>query len=353
MQAVAAVFRSWNSPRALTYRELEGIANDLGTAVTVQAMVFGNLDETSGTGVAFTRDPNTGEPGIYGDFLFRAQGEDVVSGRYETLPIGALQERLPEPYDELVRACGLLERHFADMADLEFTVESGKLYMLQARRGKRAAVAAVCIAVDLAEEGLIDRAEAVRRISVKHLTRLDRPHIDPRATYRLLTTGLNASPGLATGRVCFDPDEVLAMSEEGPVILVRVETSPSDVHGMALSAGILTSTGGLVSHAALVARDMGVPAVVGAKDLEIDMGQRCLSVDGIVVEEGAVITIDGTTGEVVEGAVSSVVPGQSQHVETLLAWADEIAGAASPGASPVARLQTAHRALAASEAPTP
>ncbi|MBW3662293.1 MAG: pyruvate, phosphate dikinase [Actinobacteria bacterium] len=343
-QAISAVIASWDSPRAKAYRGLEGIDDDLGTAVVVQAMVFGNHDDDSATGVAFTRDPNTGERVPYGDVLFGAQGEDVVSGRFETLPLAALDDRLPTVAAELRDVMQRLEQRVGDLCDIEFTVESGRLYLLQIRRGKRAAVAAVRIAVEMVEEGLIDRAEAVRRIRARDLERLDRPYLDPTASYRVLTTGLAASPGVATGRVCLSSDGVASEVED--VILVRPETSPRDVHGMAAAAGILTARGGLVSHAAVVARDLGKPAVVGATQVVPDEAARVVRIADEEFPEGTVLTIDGGTGEVVEGAPRLVVPGRSQHLTTLLAWADEVAGdEAVPDGTPRQRLRAAHRAL--------
>jgi pyruvate,orthophosphate dikinase len=348
--AVAAVFRSWHSPRAAVYRRLRDIPDDLGTAVVVQAMVFGNLNERSGTGVVFTRDPNTGEARPYGDFLFTAQGEDVVAGRHRTLPVAALAERLPEVWDELRGALAGLERATGEMLDLEFTVEDGTLYVLQMRSGKRAAVAAVRIAVELADEGLIERAEAVRRVSVEQLGRLGRPHLDPTGGHEVAATGLGASPGIATGRVCLSADAVADLLDEGAedgVLLVRAETSPADIHGMAAADGILTSRGGLVSHAAVVARDLGVPAVVGVADLVVDEAGGAVRLGGRTVAEGELVTIDGSSGEVVIGAARAVAPAPCAELATLLAWADELAGPAAAGerASDVDRLTAAHRAL--------
>ncbi|HWN35106.1 MAG TPA: pyruvate, phosphate dikinase [Pseudonocardia sp.] len=348
--AVAAVFRSWHSPRAAVYRRLRDIPDDLGTAVVVQAMVFGNLNARSGTGVVFTRDPNTGEARPYGDFLFTAQGEDVVAGRHRTLPVAALAERLPEVWDELRGALSGLERATGEMLDLEFTVEDGTLYVLQMRAGKRAAVAAVRIAVEMAGEGLIGRAEAVRRVGVEQLGRLGRPHLDPTGGHEVAATGLGASPGIATGRVCLSADAVADLLDEGGpdgVLLVRAETSPADIHGMAAADGILTSRGGLVSHAAVVARDLGVPAVVGVAELDVDEAGGVIRLGGRTVAEGELVTIDGSSGEVVVGAARAVPPAPCAELATLLAWADELAGPAAVGerASDVERLAAAHRAL--------
>jgi pyruvate, orthophosphate dikinase len=342
--AIRAVFYSWNSPRAKVYRELHDLPDDLGTAVTVQSMVFGNRDARSGTGVAFTRDPNSGGPGPYGDFLFDAQGEDVVSGRVATMPVEALREPLPEVYAQLEEAMDRLENDFCDMCDIEFTVESGRLWFLQVRVGKRGAAAAVRLAVDLVDEGLIDVDEALRRVTPKQVKMLTRPHLDVAADYLSLTTGLNASPGVACGRVCLAPDRVAEMGETSSVILVRTETSPHDLSGMVFADGILTTRGGLVSHAAIVARDLHTPAVVGASEIRIDETERCFRVGDLVVREGDVITIDGASGEVVLGEVQQIVPEQTEHIDRLLAWAHERCGADATGP---ALLDAAHRVLAA------
>jgi len=313
-------------------------------------MVFGNLNARSGTGVVFTRDPNTGEALPYGDFLFTAQGEDVVAGRHRTLPVDALAERLPEVWGELRGALAGLERATGEMLDLEFTVEDGTLYVLQMRSGKRAAVAAVRIAVEMAGEGLIGRAEAVRRVGVEQLRRLGRPHLDPTGGHEVAATGLGASPGIATGRVCLSADAVSDLLDEdggeGGVLLVRTETSPADIHGMAAADGILTSRGGLVSHAAVVARDLGVPAVVGVAGLVVDEAGGVIRLGGRTVAEGDVVTIDGSSGEVVVGTARAVPPAPCAELATLLEWADELAGAAAGAEmSDVERLAAAHRAL--------
>ncbi len=344
--AIEAVFRSWNSPRAQAYRALQGIDEDLGTAVVVQSMVFGNLNERSGTGVVFTRDPNTGESALYGDFLFRAQGEDVVAGRHATLPVAALADRLPEVWAELRQVLPALERQAREMLDVEFTVEDGTLYVLQMRSGKRAAAAAVRIAVEMAQEGVIGRDDAVRRIGAVHLERLARPHLDPRGDHHVIATGLGASPGVATGRVCLSADDVDDMADAGEgVILTRAETSPSDVHGMAVADGILTGRGGLVSHAAVVARDLGVPAVVGVAAMIVDEGAGTATVGDLVLRQGDPVTIDGASGEVVAGSVRTVAPTACPQLETLLGWADDLAGAGGGGGSAASRLAAAHRAL--------
>ena len=349
--AIEAVFRSWDSPRAGAYRGLKGIPHDLGTAVVVQSMVFGNLNDRSGSGVAFTRDPNTGEPRLYGDFLFGAQGEDVVAGRHRTLPLSALADRMPQLWAELRGVLPALEREAGEMLDVEFTVEDGTLYVLQMRSGKRAARAAVRIAVEMAQEGVIDRAEAVRRIETVHLDRLSRPHLDPGERYRAVAAGLGASPGVATGLVCLSADRVAELTERNlGVILTRPDTSPADVHGMAIADGVLTSRGGLVSHAAVVARDLGVPAVVGVEDLVIDEPARCARIGDVTLREGDLVTIDGTSGEVVAGRARVVASAPCAELATLLDWADELAGDVSADRSPIDRLSAAHRALQGADA---
>jgi pyruvate,orthophosphate dikinase len=318
--AIEAVFRSWNNERAKTYRRQYKIADDLGTAVNVVAMVFGNLGEDSGTGVAFTRDPATGEQGVYGDYLPNAQGEDVVAGIRNTLALTELRHLNAQAYRQLLDIMRKLEKHYRDMCDIEFTIERGKLWMLQTRVGKRTGAAAVKIAVDMADEGLISREEAVARVEPDQLDQLLHPQFDPKADLEVLATGLNASPGAAVGRAVFDADRAEEMASKGEaVILVRRETNPDDLHGMIAARGILTSHGGKTSHAAVVARGMGKPAVCGAEALKIDHGARKLAVDGTTVSEGDVISIDGTTGRVVPGE-----PKPSKEFETLLGWADEL-----------------------------
>ena len=302
--AIEAVFRSWQSDRARTYRQKEGIPDDLGTAVTVQAMVFGNRGSDSGTGVLFTRNPATGEPTLYGDVLFDAQGEDVVAGTHQTEPIAVLDTRLPAVARELRAAAERLEHHYADLCDIEFTIEDGKLWLLQVRVGKRSPQAALRIAVDMAqdEDFPLTREQAVRRV-LPFLADPPRVATGHASDAVPLTTGLAASPGVASGPIVTDPDAAVASAEAGtPAILVRAETSPDDVHGMSRAAGILTSRGGLASHAAVVARGWGIPAVVGAESIEV--GDREIRIDGRVLKAGDVITIDGGTGEVFEGAVA-------------------------------------------------
>jgi pyruvate, orthophosphate dikinase len=322
--AIEAVFNSWNGKRARDYRKFEGIPDDLGTAVNVQAMVFGNKGDDSGTGVAFTRDPSTGENRPYGDFLRNAQGEDVVAGIREVEKLDAMAGHFPECHAQLLDAMRTLEQHYRDMCDIEFTIEQGRLFLLQTRVGKRTAAAALRMAVDMVDEGLIDKRDAVLRIEPAQLDQLLHPQFDPDATYEPLTKGLNASPGAAVGKVAFTADDAEAAAGRGErVILVRPETSPDDVHGMIAAEGILTSRGGLASHAAVVARGMGKPAVVGASALDIDVDAKQFSVDGTTAREGETISINGTTGEVVVGAVPVTIPEATGPFGTILGWADE------------------------------
>jgi len=333
--AIGAVFSSWMNQRAITYRRLHHIPESWGTAVNVQAMVFGNMGETSATGVAFTRNPSTGEKRLYGEFLINAQGEDVVAGirtpqeiteaaRRETGSDKPSMERaLPQAFKELTRIYGMLERHYRDMQDLEFTVEQGKLWMLQTRAGKRTAKAALKIAVDLANEGLISRKEAIACIEPAALDQLLHPTIDPKAERQLIATGLPASPGAASGEIVFSADEAEALkAKDKRVILVRVETSPEDIHGMHAAEGILTTRGGMTSHAAVVARGMGTPCVSGAGALRIDYAAGTMSVAGRTFKAGDVITIDGSTGEVLAGRVPMIEPALSGEFATLMGWAD-------------------------------
>ncbi len=322
--AIEAVFRSWNGPRAIAYREREQIPHTLGTAVNVQAMVFGNRDDQSGTGVGFTRDPATGDRGAYGDFLVNAQGEDVVAGIRNTEPLSALKSSFPKVHKELLSIFERLERHYRDMCDTEFTIEQGKLWMLQTRVGKRTGRAALKMAVDMTTEPAIrlTRAEAVGRITEDHLSSVLHPQFAG-SGHQVLVRGLAASPGAAVGRVYFTADDAAAAAERGePVVLVRSETSPEDVHGMLAAEGILTARGGLVSHAAVVARGWGKPAVVGAEALRI--APHHLSVGGVVVAEGEWLSLDGTLGTVVEGKVDLIEADPPAEFETLLSWADEI-----------------------------
>ncbi len=333
--AIGAVFGSWESERAKVYRRLNGIPSDWGTAVNVQAMVFGNMGETSATGVAFTRDPATGENSYYGEFLVNAQGEDVVAGirtpQYLTKAAreaaGAkplsMEEAMPEAFGELADVFATLEKHYRDMQDIEFTVERGKLWMLQTRSGKRTAKAALKIAVDMAQEGLISQDEAVCRVDPMALDQLLHPTLDPQAPRDVVTKGLPASPGAASGVIVFDADTAERRNEMGDsVILVRIETSPEDIHGMHAAKGILTARGGMTSHAAVVARGMGRPCVSGAGSLAIDAAAKTLRVDGRDFSEGDVITIDGGTGEVMAGEVPTLQPELVGDFGTLMEWAD-------------------------------
>ena len=327
-EAIEAVFRSWNTPRAMTYRRMERIPDDLGTAVNVQMMVFGNMGSDSGTGVAFTRNPITGRKELYGDYLANAQGEDVVAGVRDTEPIKALKRRLPKVYTQFERYARRLEKHYRDVQDLEFTVERGKLYMLQTRAAKRTGEAAVNIAVDMVKERLIDRTEAVARIEPRQLEQLLFPRVAPGPHAQPLAKGVPASPGAASGEAVFDADTAAEWGKKGKeVILVRVETNPNDVHGMVQAKGILTQTGGTASHAALVARGMGRPCIVGASKVVVNEARRSFSVDGTTVKEGEPITIDGTTGEIYVGRVATIeARSLSRHpaASAILRWADEL-----------------------------
>ncbi len=334
-----AVFKSWFGKRAVDYRNAAGISHDLGTAVNIVTMVFGNMGWNSGTGVAFTRDPATGERVLYGDYLLNAQGEDVVAGIRNTEKIEDLEKDLPEAFREFVEICEKLEQHYHEMQDVEFTIENERLWMLQTRTGKRTAKAEVKIAVDMANEGLITREQAVRRVTPTQVDTLLHPQFDFEAKKtaqqggRLFATGVNASPGAAVGRVYFDADtsERMAKEEGQPVIMVRPFTKPDDVHGMLAAKGILTSEGGATSHAAVVARQFGVPCVVGAAAIRIDLDRRQMQVDGILVEEGDWVSVDGTSGEVFLGEIDTIAPTLEEQTELLilLEWADEIT--ATPG----------------------
>src|SRR6195256_2103218 len=322
--AIAAVFNSWMGRRAIDYRRVNRIPDSLGTAVNVQAMVFGNMGEGSGTGVAFTRNPSTGKKELYGEYLLNAQGEDVVAGTRTPNPISQLKNELPKVYDEFVSITGLLEKHYRDMQDCEFTIERGKLWMLQTRTGKRSGAASVRIAVDMASEKLIDRATAIQRVTPEHLDQLLHPTVDPKTEARVLATGLPASPGAAQGQVVFSPDEAEEMAKEGAqVVLVRQETSPDDFHGMVAAQAIVTARGGMTSHAAVVARGMGKTCVSGANALNIDYSQQQFSVDGAVVTKGEWITVDGSTGRVFLGQVPTVRPNLGPDFYELMNWADK------------------------------
>jgi pyruvate, orthophosphate dikinase len=323
-RAVRAVFESWNTPRAQAYRRYNKIPDDLGTAVNVVQMVFGNKGEESGTGVAFTRNPSTGEAGLYGEFLADAQGEDVVAGIHTPEHVEAMRERLPDAFDELVETIRRLEEHYKEMQDIEFTVEDGKLFLLQTRSAKRTAAAALKAAVDMVDEGLIRREEAVVRIDPGQLDQLLHPRIDPDTSYEVVATGLNASPGAASGGIVFDADTAEERGKDGSaVILVRWETTPDDIHGMIAAQGILTAHGGMTSHAAVVARGMGKPCVAGCEALSLDAAAKTASLNGHKLNEGDVITIDGGTGEVIIGEVPLIAPEINEDFETVLGWADD------------------------------
>lgn len=325
-EAIAAVFRSWNGRRAVDYRRVNKIPDNLGTAVNVQAMVFGNMGNDSATGVAFTRNPSTGDPEIFGEYLVNAQGEDVVAGIRTPQPISKLAEEMPEVYAQFHEIAKQLERHYKDMQDVEFTIERGKLWMLQTRTGKRTGPAAVKIAVDMVREGLIDKATAVQRVDPHSLDQLLHPMIDPEARKQAkpLTTGLPASPGAASGKAVFDPDEAEELAKTGEkVILIRIETAPEDFHGMVAAQAILTARGGMTSHAAVVARGMGKPCVAGAGDLRISYADQLMTVNGTTIRKGDWITIDGGSGEVFAGQMPTVEPELSGDFATLMSWADE------------------------------
>jgi pyruvate,orthophosphate dikinase len=335
--AIGAVFGSWMNPRAVTYRRLHDIPADWGTAVNVQAMVFGNMGPDCATGVAFTRDPSTGVNAFYGEFLVNAQGEDVVAGirtpQHLTIAgkeannsaLPAMEEVMPEVLTELHKVRRILENHYRDMQDIEFTVQRGKLWMLQTRTGKRTAQAALKIAVSLVQEGVIDREEAIRRVEPASLDQLLHPMLDPSAKTMVLARGLPASPGAASGKVVFSADEAESFAARGEaVILVRIETSPEDIHGMHAAKGVLTSRGGMTSHAAVVARGMGRPCVAGAGDLRIDYEARTMAARSTLVKAGEIITIDGSTGEVMVGEVQTIQPELSGDFAILMGWADAI-----------------------------
>jgi pyruvate,orthophosphate dikinase len=324
-RAVRAVFDSWDTPRAQVYRRANRIPDDLGTAVNVVQMVFGNKGPQSGTGVAFTRDPSTGEPGIYGEFLADAQGEDVVAGIRTPEPLEAMKRALGGTFDELLDTMRRLEEHYGDVQDIEFTVEDGRLYLLQTRSAKRTATAALKAAVSMVDEGLITREEAVARIDPGQLDQLLHPMIDPDAKVEVAARGLNASPGAASGKIVLDADTAEERGKAGEdVILVRWETTPDDIHGLIQAAGILTAHGGMTSHAAVVARGMGKPCVAGCEGLTIDLDARTISIGGHKLSEGDVLTIDGGTGRVIVGAVDLVPPQINEDFETILGWADEL-----------------------------
>jgi pyruvate,orthophosphate dikinase len=323
--AINAVFNSWNNQRAITYRKLHGIPDDWGTAVNIQAMVFGNMGDDCATGVAFTRNPSTGENRFYGEYLMNAQGEDVVAGIRTPESVESLKERLPAAYNELMEIYKKLENHYKDVQDIEFTIQRGKLYMLQTRRGKRTAAAAVRIAVEMVKEGLIDKKTAVLRLEPEQVDQLLHPMVDPQAKVQVIARGLPASPGAAVGKVVFTAEEAEKRASQGEkVILVRLETSPEDIGGMNAAQGILTARGGMTSHAAVVARGMGKCCIVGCGDIKIEEKKRQFSLDSsLVVKEGDIISLNGSTGEVILGPVKLVQPELTGNFAKLMEWADE------------------------------
>jgi pyruvate,orthophosphate dikinase len=342
--AIDAVFASWNNKRAISYRKINKIPEHWGTAVNVQTMVFGNMGDNSGTGVGFTRDPATGEKKLYGEYLINAQGEDVVAGIRTPQPLSTLKEKMPAIYGELVDITEKLERHYRDVQDFEFTIEKGTLFMLQTRTGKRTAQAAIKIASDMVEDGLIEKKEALMRIEPAQLEQLLHRRIDPQAELEVLTSGLPASPGAATGVVAFTADRAVELVEQGKkVILVRTETSPEDIHGMAVAEGILTARGGRTSHAAVVARGMGKCCVAGCEAIKVNEKEKEFKVNGFMFKEGDFISLDGNTGRVIKGKVSTLEPELSAEFTELMKWANEIktlgvrANADTPGDARLAR----------------
>jgi pyruvate, orthophosphate dikinase len=324
-RAIIAVFDSWRSPRAQVYRRTYDIPDDIGTAVNVVQMVFGNKGDRSATGVCFTRNPSTGEQGIYGEYLVNAQGEDIVAGIRTPQPVEEMRERLPEAFAQLLETMARLEQHYRDMQDIEFTIEDGKLYLLQTRSAKRTAAAALKAAIDMSGEGLITREEAVARIDPGQLDQLLHPMLDPQAQFEVAARGLNASPGAASGRIALDANTAEDRGKAGEsVILVRWETTPDDIHGVLQAKGVLTAHGGMTSHAAVIARGMGKPCVAGCEGLEIDVEARTLRIGGHDLREGDTITIDGGTGRVIVGEVKLVPPLINEDFETVLGWADEV-----------------------------
>jgi len=323
--SVEAVFRSWNNERAIVYRNLNRISHDLGTAVNVQAMVFGNMGDDCGTGVAFTRNPSTGEKALYGEFLTNAQGEDVVAGIRTPRPISELKDQMPEMYKQFVKAADTLEHHYKDMQDIEFTIERGRLYMLQTRNGKRTGQAAVQVAYDLVHENILTPAEAIMKVEPAHIEQLMHRRIDPSAKLDVIAKGLPASPGAASGAVVFDANTAAKKAAEGvKTLLVRMETTPEDIHGMVAAQGILTSRGGMTSHAAVVARGMGKPCVCGCDALRIDYEKQTATVAGHVINAGDILSIDGTTGRVILGSVPVIDALFSKEYDQILRWADSL-----------------------------
>ncbi|MGW0710707.1 pyruvate, phosphate dikinase [Streptomyces sp. NPDC002643] len=343
-QAIEAVFSSWDAPRARTYREVNGIPHDLGTAVIVQRMVFGNRDAHSGTGVAFSRNPNTGENIPFGEVLFGHQGEEVVSGKSMTRPLGELAEREPDVWTGLLDALRRIEDHYRDACYVEFTFQSGELWLLQVRPGRFVGGAAVRVATELVDQQLIGRDEALLRVSPLHLRHVRTPRIASAEEADVLARGIGACPGVATGRIATTADGAVRLARTDPVILVRPETSPNDMHGLAAATGIVTARGGPASHAAVVARAMGKPAVVGVPGLTIDGDDRSVTAGGRTLPEGTLITLDGTSGDVALGTPRVVTDAADEHVHRLLAWADEASGDHS-ARDETQRLAAAHTAL--------
>ena len=322
MRSIEAVFDSWETPRARVYRDHAGIPHDLGTAVNICQMVFGNRGENCGTGVCFTRNPSTGEEGLYGEFLLNAQGEDVVAGIRTPQPLEEMEKPFPQAFKELVESMKTLEQHYKDMQDMEFTVEEGKLYLLQTRSAKRTAKAALRAAVSMVGEGLIDKEEAVKRINPDQLDQLLHPMIDPKAKIEVAAKGLNASPGAASGKAIFDADSAAELGKTEDVILIRPETTPDDIHGMLVSKGVLTTRGGMTSHASVVARGLGIPCVAGCEALVLDLDAKKASLNGKSISEGDIITIDGGNGSVIIGSVPLVPPSINDDFRVILEWAD-------------------------------
>lgn len=321
--AIKAVFNSWNNERAINYRKINNLPDDLGTAVIIQTMVFGNLGNDSGTGIIFTRNPANGEDKIYGEFLLNAQGEDIVSGKRTPMSIDKLKEIMPEIYEKLKEFAKKLERHYRDMQDIEFTIEKKKLYILQTRTGKRTARAAIKIAVDMVKEGIISKEEAILRINANSLHQVLHKQIDENAKKKIIAKGLPASPGAAIGKICFSPDEAEKRGEREDIILVRVETSPDDIHGIVKSKGVVTIKGGMTSHAAVVSRGLGIPCIVGCEGMRIDEENEIVIVNGHKLSKNDVITIDGTTGNVILGEAPLIEAKFTDELKELLQWADE------------------------------
>lgn len=343
LMAVEAVFNSWNNPRAITYRNLYNIPHDMGTAVVVQTMVFGNSGPNSGTGVAFSRNPSTGENKLYGEYLMNAQGEDVVAGIRTPHPIAHMKKEFPKLYRQLEDISHKLEKHYKDMQDMEFTIEEGRLWMLQTRSGKRTAAAAVKVAVDMVKEGLITKEEAILRVSPSDIDQLLHRQLDPKVKVSPIAKGLPASPGAASGRIVFTADEAAELGKKEKVILVAVETTPDDIHGMIASQGVLTSRGGMTCHAAVVARGMGLPCIVGCEAAKVDLDKKILVINGKTYKEGEVITIDGTSATVMEGEIPLVEPKLTSEFRQFLDWCDGFsrmyvrANADTPGGAKGAR----------------